>query len=232
MRRISFLFASVLALAAAPVAAREIVEEKVVWVDEDGHEVAPPMDSGKNWRLVDSGNVDLPRDMARFGPFRVLDAGRAAMVDVSDENSPAAFSAMLQAYPAIRTLEMIEVPGTLDDRANLKLGRMIRAANIATHVPSGGSVRSGGVELFLAGSRHEADEGSEFAVHSWADEDGRSPGDYGADAPENQAYIDYYTEMGMSREEARTFYAMTNSVPFEQALWLGRADMAKWVRLD
>ena len=67
-------------------------------------------------------------------------------------------------------LEMIEAPGTEDDRANLRLGRLIRARGIATHVPAGGSVRSGGVELFLAGTRRIADPGAEFAVHAWADE--------------------------------------------------------------
>ena len=36
----------------------------------------------------------------------------------------------------------------------------------------------------------------------------------------------------MSEAEARSFYAMTNSVPNEQAKWLTTADMAHWVRLE
>ncbi len=129
-------------------------------------------------------------------------------------------------------LVMIECPGTDDDRANLRLGRMIHARGIATHVPAGGSVRSGGVELFLAGARRIADPGAEFAVHAWADEDGRQPGDYAADAPENRAYLDYYREMGMSSSQAANFYAMTNSVPNADAKWMGAEDMARWVKLD
>jgi hypothetical protein len=82
---------------------------------------------------------------------------------------------------------MIECPGTEDDRANLRLGRMIHARGISTHVPAGGSVRSGGVELFLAGVSHRADPEAEFAVHSWADEDGLEAKDYPANAPENRA---------------------------------------------
>jgi hypothetical protein len=139
---------------------------------------------------------------------------------------------MLGAFPQIALLEMVECPGTEDDRANLRLGRMIRAAGIATHVPAGGSVRSGGVELFLAGAKRSADSRAEFAVHAWIDEDGREAGDYAASAPENRKYLDYYRQMGMSDAEARSFYAMTNSVPHAQALWLDGADMARWVRLE
>jgi hypothetical protein len=162
----------------------------------------------------------------------VLDGNRAALVDVTDSASPAQFAAMLKAYPNIATLEMIEAPGTEDDRANLKLGRMIRARGITTHVPPGGSVRSGGVELFLAGKKRIADPGAEFAVHAWMDEDGREATDYAASAPENRAYVDYYVEMGLPEPQARSFYAMTNSVRHADAKWLTAEDMGKWVSLD
>ena len=188
-------------------------------------------DAGSD-RFVGAAPAPVPRGVARFGPFRVLDGQRAALVDVTDSASPAQFTAMLRAFPGITLIEMIECPGTQDDRANLRLGRMIRARGIGTHVPAGGSVRSGAVELFLAGKTRVADPGAEFAVHSWADEDGREAKDYADNAPENRAYIGYYQEMGMAEGEARTFYAMTNSVPNARAKWLSAADMGRWVRLD
>jgi len=176
--------------------------------------------------------VAVPRVLARYGPFRVLDPTRAALVGMTDSHSPAQFAAMLRAFPGITLIEMIECPGTEDDRANLRLGRMIRARGIATLVPAGGSVRSGAVELFLAGARRIADPAAEFAVHSWADEEGREAADYPPDAPENRAYIDYYREMGMAPGQAQAFYAMTNSVPFSDARWLTGAEMARWVSLN
>lgn len=178
------------------------------------------------------GPASAPKAIASYGPFRVLDPSRAALVGTTDSESPAQFAAMLRAFPAISLVEMIECPGTEDDRANLRLGRMIRARGIATLVPAGGSVRSGGVELFLAGARRIADPAAEFAVHSWADEDGREAADYPPDAPENRAYIDYYREMGMAPGQAEAFYDMTNSVPFSAARWLSGAEMARWVSLD
>lgn len=174
----------------------------------------------------------IPAGVAAYGPFRVLDAHRAALVDVTDGRTPTQFAAMLKAYPGIGLIEMIECPGTEDDLANMRLGRMIRAQGIVTYVPRGGSVRSGAVELFLAGARRYADPGSEFAVHSWLDDTGLEPGDYAASAPENRRYVEYYRQMGMSPVQATAFYAMTNSVPFESARWFGANEMAMWVPLD
>jgi hypothetical protein len=170
--------------------------------------------------------------IAQFGPFRVLDSRRAALVAGTDARSPAAFEAMLDAFPGLEVIEFLDAPGTSHDIANLRLGRMIRAAGLETYVPDGGSARSGAVELFLAGVHRSMAPGALFAVHSWRDSAGREPADFAADAPENRLYLDYYTEMGMSDEEARAFYAMTNSVPHQSALWLRGRDMARWVAPD
>lgn len=174
----------------------------------------------------------IPADSAgivRFGPFRVIDSKRAALVASTDAASPQAFAAMIAAFPQLEVIEFADAPGTSHDLANLQLGRAIRAAGLATHVPAGGSARSGAVELFLAGSRRTLDPGALFAVHSWRDERGREPADFAPDAPENRLYIDYYAEMGMSEDQARAFYAMTNSVPHAGALWLDGKDMARWI---
>lgn len=205
-----------------------VTEVTVEDIAEDDSDVA----AAGSGRFVAAAPVGLPRGLASFGPFRVLDDRHAALVDATDERSPSAFRAMLAAHPGITTLELVECPGTEDDRANLALGRMIRARGLATHVPQGGSVRSGAVELFLAGVQHRAEPGAEFAVHAWADEDGREATDYPMSAPENRAYLDYYREMGMSAGAARAFYAMTNSVPNASALWLTAAEMGRWVRYD
>ncbi len=212
-----------LATIASPLVAAETVYETIEVV---------PVEQGSERFVQAVLPAPIPIGIASYGPFRVLDASRAALVDVTNQAAPGQFSAMLRDYPGISMLEMIDCPGTEDDRANLRLGRMIHARGIATYVPAGGSVRSGGVELFLAGARRIADPGAEFAVHSWADEDGLEPTDYAADAPENRAYLDYYREMGMSLSQAAGFYAMTNSVPNADAKWLGAEDMGRWVMLD
>ena len=230
MRKIAAFLIGLGALTASPLAAQVIVYQEIT------EEIVEAPATGSD-RFVDAhaepvAPLAIPRGIATYGPFRVIDNRRAALVDATDSRSPGQFTAMLHAFPGIKTLEMVECPGTEDDRANLRLGLMIHARGIATHVPSGGSVRSGAVELFVAGAQHSADHGAEFAVHSWADEFGLEPKDYAENAPENSAYIDYYRTMGMSEAEARGFYAMTNSVPNAEAKWLTAAEMGRWVRLD
>lgn len=232
MRRIVALVCLVLAALAAPAHAgwTKVSETTVVeeWIDGQWVEIAREEGIGSG-RFLSGANEEAVRGIAEYGPFRVLDARRAALVGITDENSPADFAALLRDHPAIETLELIDCPGTYDDKANLRLGRMIRAAGLATHVPRGGSVRSGAVELFIAGARRTIEDGARFAVHAWMDEDGREATQYAASDPENRKYLAFYREMGMDAEEARSFYALTNSAPHEEALWLSAEEMRGWI---
>ncbi|MEM7687881.1 MAG: alpha/beta hydrolase [Pseudomonadota bacterium] len=180
--------------------------------------------------LAYQSRPSAPRGVAQYGPFLVLDERRAAMMGSTDTASPRHFDAMMRDFPGLTVLEMIEAPGTSNDIANLEVGRKIRAHGLATHVPRGGSVRSGAVELFLAGVTKTIERGALFAVHSWLDNYGREPDDFAADAPANRLYLDYYREMGMSEARARAFYAMTNSVPHHSAKWLRADEMRGWIR--
>lgn len=191
-----------------------------------------PEESGGADRLMGEAAATARRGLARFGPFVVLDPAHAALVDATDSTSPGQFNAMLRAWPGLRVLEMVDCPGTYDDNANLRLGRMIRAHGIATDVPPGGSVRSGAVELFLAGISRHAAANADFGVHAWQDDSGRGPDDFAADAPVNRAYLDYYQTMGMAPRTAAAFYALTNSAPNADVRWLRTADIARFVQLN
>ena len=101
-------------LAGQTVTVTEVVEDVV----EEDEATVPHTGSG---RFVGAPPAQLPRGTASYGPFRVLDGTRAALVGPTDERSPAAFLAMLAAHPGIAMLELVECPGTEDDRANLRL---------------------------------------------------------------------------------------------------------------
>ena len=224
-------------LACQPVLAREVttrevttrtwVENGVTWTETTVVEVEEPASD----RIAGLPRADV-KGVASFGPFEVLDGSRAALVAETDSYSPADFQKMLRAFPGIRMLEMPDCPGTVDDHANLRLGRMIRARGIATRVPEHGSVRSGAVELFLAGASRSAAPDAEFVVHSWIDDEGLEPDDFSASDPVNRAYLDYYREMGLGPDKASAFYALTNSVPNDQILTLGTADLAQYAALN
>ncbi len=163
-----------------------------------------------------------------YGPFRVVDGTIAEMDGVVDRQTPIAFAALLRAHPGIKTLRLIECPGTEDDSANFKLAAMVRRAGISTHVPSNGSIRSGGVELFLAGVTRRADPGAELGVHSWQDSDGLEAKDVPANDPVHRRYIDYYISMGMTPERAAEFYAFTNATPSHDVYYMSEADMLRF----
>lgn len=164
----------------------------------------------------------------QYGPFRVIAADTVEMTGTVDSYTPELFAQMIKAFPAIKHIEMLDCDGSVDEAANLRLARMIRHAGISTNVPAHGSVRSGAVELFLAGVKRTAHPDAEFVVHSWMDENGRQAADYPASDPVHAEYLDYYAEMGVPLPTARAFYALTNSVPFSEQLHLSRGDMARF----
>ncbi|PXW76426.1 hypothetical protein C7451_105200 [Blastomonas natatoria] len=202
--------------AAGPVILQTVLEHDMV----ADHEVA----SG-SMQAPQAPRAAIPA-LAAFGPFRVTGPATADMIGLVDSGTPDDFAAMLEAFPGIATLCMIECPGSEDDEANLKLARMLRKAGIETLVPAGGSVRSGAVELFLAGVKRRADSKAEFAVHSWRDELGREARDLPSDDPVHREYLDFYREMGLSEDSAARFYALTNSVSFDDAVMLAPLQLA------
>ena len=170
--------------------------------------------------------------LADYGPFHVVSATEAELVGDTDSYSPDDFREMLAAWPGLRTLRLVECGGTLDDVANLELARMIRRAGLATHIPAYGSVRSGGVELFLAGVSRSAEPGAEFLVHSWRDEWGREAWQVPAGDPAHADYLGYYREIGLSPERARAFYALTNSVPHSSTRRVTLGELADFQLLN
>lgn len=233
--KITRLFSLAVLFATATVTTSQFAHAGTVVVEEEIYEwVEDDSSSGTTERFVADqfGDVQPSRKpIASFGPFHMVTQDRAELIGSIETETPAQFRAMLRAFPALRQIDMVECPGTGDDEANLALARMVRRAGVTTYVPNGGSVRSGGVELFLAGSHRLADPAAEFAVHSWRDQDGLEADDYAANDPVHLEYISYYREMGMSDSQARAFYAMTNSAPHDDALYLGPRDIAAYLPL-
>ena len=180
------------------------------------------------YEVVEDAEPAQTASIARFGPFAVTNATTAELRSETDSATPNQFRAMLTAYPQIKLIRMIECAGTVDDDANLQVARMIRKAGISTHVPAGGSVRSGGVELFMAGLHHTHDVGAEFGVHSWADDAGHQARDFVTNDPVRADYIRYYQDVGLPADKATAFYAFTNATPFEQIHYMTEGELVRF----
>ncbi len=187
-------------------------------------------DTGSTQRFVPMATIlDRPTGpvIARYGPFHLISPTRVEMIGAVDSATPRQFAAMLAAHPGLRELVMIDCPGSVDEEANHALARAVRRAGLATHVPDGASIRSGAVELWLAGSRRTAGEAAEFGIHSWRDEDGREARSVAANDPVHADYIRFYREMGLDERTARRFYALSNSVGFDDVRYLSTGEMRR-----
>jgi hypothetical protein len=187
-----------------------------------------PAGDDESLTYVDEADQTPKGSLGHFGPFYVTDAKTVTMVGEVDHNTPAQFKRLLTSYPGVKTLKLVECPGTEDDEANLALARMVRTAGLDTRVPAKGSVRSGGVELFLAGVHRTAEPGAEFGVHSWQDEEGREAKDYPPDAPEHREYLAFYQDMGMAPDAAKAFYAFTNAQPFSNIHYMTPVELERF----
>lgn len=200
------------------------------WPVDDGDDAV----DGKSSRFAeitlseqpDEGFAPSRTPIASYGPFHLISADTVEMIGTVDSATPRQFAALLAAHPAVRHLVMVECPGSVDEAANHILARAVRRAGLSTRVPDGGSVRSGAVDLFLAGVERSAAPSAEFGVHSWRDEDGYEARDFAASDPVHAEYLSYYREMGLSAAGARNFYALTNSVSFDSVRTLHASDMA------
>lgn len=164
-----------------------------------------------------------------FGPFRVVSTTRVVLAGLTDSRSPAAFQELLRQHPQIRILELRDCPGTVDDSANLRLGRIIRRNGIRTTVPANGSVRSGAIELFLAGAERSAPDSARFVIHAWQSEGGAVRDFRAFSSSMSDTYTRYYRDMGMTEQAAQSFYRQTMAVPSGRGLSLKASELARFV---
>ena len=123
----------------------------------------------------------------------------AVMTGDLTSRSPDKVEQLLEDYPDLKWIELLDCPGSLDDRAALKASRLIREANINTRVPENGEIFSGAVDFFIAGIQREVLDGGIVGVHSWSDGSVE-----GSELPvehlEHDLYEDYYEDMGISED--------------------------------
>lgn len=122
------------------------------------------------------------------------------MVGVIGTTTPDDLRTLLEDEPDVTRIVLLDVPGSADDVANLEAARLLRDADLATHVPADGFIASGGVDFFLAGTIRTFDKGAEFGVHSWAASSGETGAELSRDDAQHSAYLDYYAEVGIDSE--------------------------------
>ncbi len=153
----------------------------------------------------------------------------ARMYGVIDHTTPDRVHELVTDHPEVKTIVMIDVPGSDDDPANLRSARMVRAAGLRTEIPSDAVVASGGVDFFLAGQERWIGQCAKLGVHSW-DEDGEDGAlllgnEVPRDHEIHRMFVDYYAEMGIPAE----FYWFTlDAAPPDRIHWMSDEEILRY----
>lgn len=169
--------------------------------------------------------ADLDFDPEGDATFQVVGT-EAYMAGVIGSSTPDAVEQLLEGYPDVTTIVLVEVPGSGDDEANLQAARAVRDAGLATHVPASGEVASGGTDFFLAGAERSFEPGARFGVHGWsAGDGGPEAADLEVDDPEHDRYLDYYQAIGVDEE----FYWFTiDAAPAADIHWMSASELDRF----
>lgn len=108
-------------------------------------------------------------------------------------------SQLLLDNPEIKTIEMIAVPGSIDDEANLKAALAVRKAGLTTKLNKNSSVASGGTDFFLAGKVRIVEQGAKIGVHSWSGGLIKAI-DLPKNHPEHKKYLEFYDAVNVPRD--------------------------------
>ena len=188
-------------------------------------ELPPRHDTDQDGRLDRKELVEaflLPLRPARF----TVKGSTATLTGTLGPDIAARTLRLLLEHPEVRTLELLECAGSIDDEANALAGRLIHAAGLATVVPHDGVIASGGVDIFLAGTPATANAGAMIGVHAWSDDMMEiQAGDFERDHPAHELYLSYLREI----EAPEAFYWFSiEAAPADDIHWMTEVELARF----
>jgi len=158
------------------------------------------------------------------GAYFEIEGNVASMYGTIVSTTPARVLELILEHPEVTTIRLVDVPGSLDDEANLRAARYVHAHGFKTIVPAGGEIASGGTDFFLAGTRRAIEEGALLGVHSWSSVTD-SGADVAKDDPEHELYLDFYRDIDIEEE----FYWFTlGAAGPDDIHWMTPEDIARY----
>lgn len=123
----------------------------------------------------------------------------AYMNGVITSELPAAVLQLLFENPQVSTIEMLIVPGSIDDEANLRAGLYIHQRGLTTKLNAYSAVASGGTDFFLSGKQRIVEQGATLGVHSWGGGSVAAT-EVPKDDPVHEKYLDFYRKVGVPED--------------------------------
>lgn len=163
-----------------------------------------------------------------IAPFAIENDSTISLDGVINSNTLNAFNEVIRQNPGTKWLIFQEAPGSEDDETNLQVGRKLHDLGLNTAVADEGLIASGAVDLFLAGDQRVLGENTQVGVHSWSDGNNEAT-HFPRESSEHLFFIDYYQDIGMTRQEAEDFYFFTiNAAPADDIHWMTAAELEEF----
>jgi hypothetical protein len=165
----------------------------------------------------------------QFGIFTVLsDSVTIEMDGTINRNSLENFNELVDNYPNVNQINIVNCDGSSDDEVNLQLSLKVHQMQINTHILDNGIIASGGTDFFLAGKDRTKGANTQIGVHSWSDGNNEAT-DFPNGHEFHLPYINYYQSIGFTQQQAEDFYYFTiNAAPAESIHWMTTEEISQY----
>lgn len=126
-------------------------------------------------------------------------------------------SDLVRENPNVTDIVLVDVPGSVDQRATMQGARLIRHLGLNTHIAPTGYVLSGGVDLFLGGVERSIGAGAGVGVHAWSDGTKIAATTLNVTDPIHATYVNFYLEMGVPE---RFYWFSLDAAPADRVYFL------------
>lgn len=123
----------------------------------------------------------------------------AYMSGVINSSTPAKVLELVNEHPNVKTIEMLHVPGSIDDVSNLRASLYIHKFGLNTRLNSKSVIASGGTDFFLAGKVRTVVKGAKIGVHSWGGGT-KAATDLSKSDKAHKKYLNYYRKVNIPEE--------------------------------
>ena len=159
----------------------------------------------------------------------VIDGNKAFINGDLGTNTYIQITDLTNNHPAVDTLVLQSISGSVNDAINMHTGRLVRNAQYTTMVEATSAIYSGGVDLYAAGAKRVYTDGAKVGVHSWCCVDGVTADKLGRDHKAHGAQLTYFREM-LGSELGPEFYFFTiEAAPFDGAHEMTKAELEKYL---
>ncbi|OIQ19283.1 MAG: hypothetical protein BM557_06150 [Flavobacterium sp. MedPE-SWcel] len=155
----------------------------------------------KGWDINGDGNVTKTEAFNSIKPgvsaaqFEVKGT-TAYMSGTIGSSTPAAVLKLVFEHPNVTTIELLNVPGSVDDVANLRACLYVHKFGLHTKVNSKSNIASGGTDFFLAGHKREVEKGAKIGVHSWSG-GAKAASEFPKSHDVHKKYLEYYSAVNI-----------------------------------